>query len=169
MSRCEHPLTSASCALVDAEEGLPHVLQAFDSSGVNSTGRPTGWLRWGAIHARELSDRRRTFLELRPHQRFMFSEPVAWNELMSKLAEDDPRRYLLAQVEAGAGRPASSTLGWEHCRPRTTRAHPSARGPYPPGCRSNGRARVIHLVRAPRPFSICRSKQVARSSVSTIA
>jgi uroporphyrinogen decarboxylase len=31
----------------------------------------------------------------------MFSEPAAWNELMGKLAETT-RRYLLAQIEAGA-------------------------------------------------------------------
>src|SRR6478752_2545552 len=34
-------------------------------------------------------------------KRFMFSEPEAWNELMTKLSETT-RRYLLAQIRAGA-------------------------------------------------------------------
>lgn len=88
--------------IVDAEEGLPHVLEAIRLIRRELDGKTPliGFAGAPFTLASYLIEGGRSS-NYSLTKRFMFSEPAAWNELMSKLAETT-RRYLLAQVRAGA-------------------------------------------------------------------
>lgn len=96
------PADVGKLRVVDAEEGLPHVLQAIRLIRRELDGKTPliGFAGAPFTLASYLIEGGRSS-NYSLTKRFMFSEPAAWNELMSKLAETT-RRYLLAQVEAGA-------------------------------------------------------------------
>jgi len=96
------PSDVARLRVVDAEEGLPHVLEAIRLIRRELDGKTPliGFAGAPFTLASYLIEGGRSS-NYSLTKRFMFSEPKAWGELMSKLSEVT-RRYLLAQVRAGA-------------------------------------------------------------------
>jgi uroporphyrinogen decarboxylase len=92
----------ARLRVMDAEEGLPHVLEAIRLVRRELDGKTPliGFAGAPFTLASYLIEGGRSS-NYAVTKRFMFSEPEAWNELLGKLAEVT-RRYLLAQVRAGA-------------------------------------------------------------------
>jgi uroporphyrinogen decarboxylase len=96
------PAAVTRLRVIDAEEGLPHVLEALrilrrELDGktplIGFAGAPFTLASY-LIEGGKSSNYALT-------KRFMYSEPAAWDELMGKLAEV-VRRYLRAQIEVGA-------------------------------------------------------------------
>jgi len=96
------PADVARLRVMDAEEGLPHVLEAIRLIRRELDGKTPliGFAGAPFTLASYLIEGGRSS-NYSITKRFMFSEPEAWNELMTKLSETT-RRYLLAQVRAGA-------------------------------------------------------------------
>jgi len=92
----------ARLRVMDAEEGLPHVLEAIRLIRRELDGKTPliGFAGAPFTLASYLIEGGRSS-NYALTKRFMFSEPAAWNELLGKLAEVT-RRYLLAQIRAGA-------------------------------------------------------------------
>ena len=96
------PADVARLRVMDAEEGLPHVLEAIRLIRRELDGKTPliGFAGAPFTLASYLIEGGRSS-NYSITKRFMFSEPEAWNELMTKLSETT-RRYLLAQIRAGA-------------------------------------------------------------------